>query len=114
MLKDPDWILQWLWYTKTGTPPKAYEDFHPAELGPFLHSMQELIEQQHGLASLSGIEDLDNEFNIRKLGAGKWGPPKNLKAPKDWASAVKTGDSLIDKWEQEIAEGRIPDLTEGM
>lgn len=25
-----------------------------------------------------------------------------------------TGDDLIDKWEQEIAQGLVPDLTEGL
>ena len=26
---------------------------------------------------------------------------------------VKTGDKLIDKWEQELADGKIPDYMEG-
>lgn len=44
-------------------------------------------------------------------------PEEMLKAAKGDDGEVifeETGDPLIDKWEQELAQGIIPDLTEGM
>lgn len=43
-------------------------------------------------------------------------PIELLKARKDKDGNIqfKTGDALIDYWEEQIAKGQVPDLTEGM
>ncbi len=96
MRNDPDWAMRYIWYKRTGQPPIPFDDFRPSEVPAFLVGIDRLFESP--------------QLSYNK----RWGPPRRLKSPSDWGEAVETGDPLIDKWEREIAEGRTPDLTEGL
>ena len=100
MLNDPEWAMRYLWYKRTGQPPIPFDEFRPGELAAFLVGIDKILEAPSGLSS-------------KGLSSKSWGPPRTLKQPTRWDEAVETGDPLIDKWEREIAEGRIPDLSEG-
>ena len=98
MKEDPLWILRWIWYQKTGTPPVSFDDFTPQQITPFFLGLEDAIAQE------------DNS----SLSPTRWGPPRKLKIPTSWEEPIKTGDPLIDKWEREIASGQTPNLAEGL
>ena len=97
MMADPEWMMKWIWFKRCGKPPIAFDEFTPSELAAFL----------------IGIEaEMENAPTLQ--GGGRWGPPRKIEIPKDPTEPVKTGDNLVDKWEREIAAGRMPDLSEGL
>ena len=70
-------------------------------------SFEELSpEEQHRLQVL---EDILSEEGAEKHSLVDLTPEESEDV---WMTAHKTGDPLCDKWEQEIADGRIPDLDE--
>lgn len=97
MMADPEWLLRWIWFKRCGKPPIPFDEFTPSELTAFLVGMEE---EATATAELQG--------------SGRWGPPRQIKLPKNWNEPVKTGDNLVDKWEREIAQGLTPDLSEGL
>lgn len=98
MRNDPQWIVRYVWYKRTGSPPLEYDEFRPAEIPAFLMGID------------SALEEEDKSAYTKR----RWGPPRNIKLPSQWNEAVSTGDPLIDKWEREIAAGKTPNLTENL
>lgn len=96
---DPDFYTSFLWFKKTGKPPKEYEDYDPLSLIALLVEADKL---------LSPEDEDEDETNFKQ--EHMVGPPTLGKLK--YGKAYKTGDPLVDKWEQEIAAGLDPDLNE--
>ena len=100
---DPEWCSSYVWFKKTGKPPKDYGDYTYHEL------LALLVETERYIDSLLPPEEESEEesktvFNQKR----RIGPP-TLGVPK-WETAHRTGDPQIDKWERDIASGLDPDL----
>jgi|TARA_R110000824_G_scaffold102862_1_gene244672 hypothetical protein len=98
LARDPDWVLGYLYFKKTGRLPRPYGDFVP----------------EHLHAVLAG--DLEDAIilNLQRRQYETITPTGfSGKLPSDLTSEpIETGDTLVDKWEREFAEGRVPDLEE--
>ena len=98
MAKDPDWVLGYLYFKKTGSLHKPYGDFT----------------SEHLHAILAG--DLEDAIilNLQRRQYEAVDPRSGFsgKLPDDPSEPIETGDVLVDKWEREFAEGRAPDLEE--
>jgi len=94
---DPDYLLQYLWMQKTGSPPKAYDAYHPLVLQALLFRMSEELKRRQMFGV--GVKTTRHR--------GIAGPPGTKTT---YARAHVTGDSKVDEWEREIAMGRVPDL----
>lgn len=67
------------------------------------------LPSNHELFQSRTLLDLLVEYQLDKLYEK---PLEAYKTADGEYHFVNTGDELIDKWEQELAEGRIPDLSE--
>ena len=95
--KDPEWCSSFIWYRKIGTPPKDYGSYNYLTLIGMLVDMENIIEEESKKESSTTF---DQSYRI--------GPP--TLGPAEWDKAYKTGDPEVDRWEQELAAGLIPDL----
>lgn len=88
---------------------------HPLLLERTLPDLQrewwlDLLHERDSLQALLEVGGMDPEHRQRV-----WSRLSSLERaldPTPPGSASSTGDPLIDKWEQEFAEGRTPDLAE--
>lgn len=95
--KDPEWCSSFIWYRKIGRLPKEYEDYNYTSILAMLIEMEKIVE-----------EEFEKEHGTVFDQAHRIGPP-TLGSAK-WDKAYKTGDPEVDRWEQELAAGLMPDL----
>jgi hypothetical protein len=98
---DISWATSWVWWKKTGKPPREFEDYTVVELLAFLVFTDEIADPK------SADDNSDPETTTIERNR-RWGPPTLGKVP--WSEAARTGDPQIDKWEREIAAGMTPVL----
>jgi len=92
-----EWIMEHAWMQKTGSPPRAFEDYDPLSLSVLM----------------SGELTKAIEHNVpvkTKKSFGRWGPPTlSGKSREKYTTAINTGDPIADEWERQIAAGETPD-----
>ena len=92
-----EWIMEHAWVQKTGSPPRAFEDYDPLSLSVLISGeLAKAIEHRAPVRTKKSI--------------GRWGPPSlSGKSREDYGTAVQTGDPIADEWERQIAAGETPD-----
>jgi hypothetical protein len=86
-----------MWLHKTGSAPKAFEDYNENVIAALLHcwpaAQREMMMILH---------------KARKL---EWETAKAAGIEHDhWTKPRYTGDAVADAWEEAIARGEMPDL----
>ena len=97
-------LRRW-WANKYSLPPnhELFESQSIADLN--LEMFEDLIGRKRELeAELEAGETKNTGALLRALN----------EINRALGEAETGGDPLVDKWERELAEGKIPDLTEGM
>ena len=80
-------MLEYLTFSVTKRLPRPYGEYNDHVLHAFLAYMEDELNRQQART---------------KRG--------RLAKPKTYSDAIETGDDLVDRWERDIAAGRVPDL----
>ena len=93
-----EWQTACVWTQKVGKPPKDFDDYHPTVLLALL---------LHPFPNEESDEGEEDETTIH--GSGRFGPPSLVDQKVSYDKPHLTGDKMVDQWERDIAEGKMPD-----
>ncbi len=89
--------MQCVYVGKVGKPPKPYDAYTSIELLALLHYT----------FPNDTDDDEESETTIQKT--GKFGPPDLVGEKVRYEKPHKTGDPIVDAWEEKIARGEDPE-----
>lgn len=87
------WVLEYIGYRRSGRLSRPYDEYHPKVLAVLWNELEGAVKR------LEARRQREEERRARER-----------------AMSVEprvTGDDVVDQWERDIAEGRMPDFTQG-